>query len=129
MSILDYLSDSIFSQESSTGFHFAGLIFLILTIRAIIQLNKTKSIKNRFYNAKTVGQLVLIGAWCYLTYFYVRKNKHSKDKKTLKNVVKLQNATKKALLALIIAFFASIDLVIAPFWLIWVIAYYLEDWV
>ena len=90
MSILDYLSDSIFSQESSTGFHFAGLIFLILTIRAIIQLNKTKLIKNRFYNAKTVGQLVLIGAWCYLTYFYVRKNKHSKDKKTLKNVVKLQ---------------------------------------
>ncbi len=57
------------------------------------------------------------------------KNKHSKDKKVLDTIGKLQNATKKALLALLIAFFASIDLIIAPFWLIWVIAYYLEDWV
>jgi hypothetical protein len=30
---------------------------------------------------------------------------------------------------LLIAFFARIDLVIAPFWLVWLIAYYLEDWV
>ena len=68
-------------------------------------------------------------AWIYLIYNYSSKNKDSKDKKILENVEKLKNASKKAILALLIAFFARIDLVIAPFWLIWMMAYYLEDWV
>ena len=129
MSIVDYLSHSIFSQDSASGFKIAGVLFLLLTLRAIIQLKKTKLILDFFKEPKTIGQLILICVWCYLIYSYVKKNKHSKDEKTLENIEKLQNATKKALLALFIAFFASIDLVIAPFWLIWVIAYYLEDWV
>jgi putative Mn2+ efflux pump MntP len=129
MSIVDYLSHNIFSQDSTAGFRIAGVLFLLLTLRAIIQLKKTKLIIDFFKEPKTIGQLILISLWCYLIYSYVTKNKHSKDKKTLENIEKLQNATKKALLALLIAFFASIDLVIAPFWLIWVIAYYLEDWV
>ena len=48
---------------------------------------------------------------------------------SFRNVEKLKNASKKAILALLIAFFTRIDLVIAPFWLIWMMAYYLEDWV
>ena len=67
--------------------------------------------------------------WIYLIYNYSSKNKDSKDKKISENVEKLKNASKKAILALLIAFFARIDLVIAPFWLIWMMAYYLEDWV
>ncbi len=129
MTIIDYLSNSIFSTNETTGFHISVFIFILLTIRAIIQLKKTKLIIDFFKEPKTIGQLSLIVAWVYLIYNYSSQNKDSKDKKILKNVEKLKNASKKAILALLIAFFTRIDLVIAPFWLIWMMAYYLEDWV
>tara|TARA_Y100000996_G_scaffold357071_1_gene298208 strand:- start:203 stop:592 length:390 start_codon:yes stop_codon:yes gene_type:complete len=129
MTIVDYLSNSIFSTDGTTGFNVAVLLFLLLTLRAIIQLGKLKDIIEFFKKPKTIGQLSLIVAWIYLIYNYSSKNKDSKDKKILENVEKLKNASKKAILALLIAFFARIDLVIAPFWLIWMMAYYLEDWV
>ena len=129
MTIVDYLSNSIFSTDGATGFNVAVLLFLLLTLRAIIQLGKLKDIIEFFKKPKTIGQLSLIVAWIYLIYNYSSKNKDSKDKKILENVEKLKNASKKAILALLIAFFARIDLVIAPFWLIWMMAYYLEDWV
>ncbi len=129
MTIIDYLSNSIFSTDGTTGFNVAVILFLLLTLRAIIQLGKLKDIIEFFKKPKTIGQLSLIVAWIYLIYNYSSKNKDSKDKKILENVEKLKNASKKAILALLIAFFARIDLVIAPFWLIWMMAYYLEDWV
>jgi|TARA_B110000014_G_scaffold245465_1_gene217444 hypothetical protein len=129
MTIVDYLSNSIFSINGTAGFNVALILFFLLTIRAIIQLGKLKNIIDFFKKPKTIGQLSLIVAWIYLIYNYASKNKDSKDKKTLENVEKLKNASKKAILALLIAFFARIDLVIAPFWLIWIMAYYLEDWV
>jgi len=129
MTIVDYLSNSIFSTDGTTGFNVAVILFLLLTLRAIIQLGKLKDIIEFFKKPKTIGQLSLIVAWIYLIYNYSSKNKNSKDKKISENVEKLKNASKKAILALLIAFFARIDLVIAPFWLIWMMAYYLEDWV
>ena len=129
MTIIDYLSDTIFSTDGTTGFNIAVILFLLLTLRAIIQLSKLKEIIEFFKKPKTIGQLSLIVGWIYLIYNYSSKNKDSKDKKISENVEKLKNASKKAILALLIAFFARIDLVIAPFWLIWMMAYYLEDWV
>jgi len=129
MTIVDYLSNSIFSINVTAGFNVALILFFLLTIRAIIQLGKLKNIIDFFKKPKTIGQLSLIVTWIYLIYNYASKNKDSKDKKTLENVEKLKNASKKAILALLIALFARIDLVIAPFWLIWIMAYYLEDWV
>ena len=124
MNILDTISDNIFAQGTSTGFHISIVIFILLTIRAILALNKTSELYKFFANTKTIGQLCLIVVWCYLIYRFVKT--HPKDEK---HSAKLQEATKKAILALLIAFFARIDLVIAPFWLVWLIAYYLEDWV
>ena len=129
MIFVDYLSNSIFSTDGATGFNVTLILFLLLTIRAIIQLGKLKNIIDFFKKPKTIGQLAMIVAWIYLIYNYSSKNKDSKDKKISENVEKLKNASKKAILALLIAFFARIDLVIAPFWLIWMMAYYLEDWV
>jgi len=124
MSLIDTISSNIFAQDNDTGFHIAVVVFVLLTIRAIVSLNKTSELYKFFTHPKTIGQLCLIGVWCYLIYRFV--NNHPKDKKQSE---KLQAATKKAILALVIAFFARIDLVIAPFWLVWLIAYYLEDWV
>jgi amino acid permease len=123
MNILDTISDNIFAQGTSTGFHISIVIFILLTIRAILSLNKTSELYKFFTNAKTIGQLCVIVVWCYLIYRFVKT--HPKDKK---HSAKLQAATKKAILALLIAFFARVDLVIAPFWLVWLIAYYLDDW-
>ena len=124
MNILDTISDNIFAQDTSTGFHIGIAIFILLTIRAIVSLNKTSELYKFFTNTKTVGQLCIIIVWCYLIYRFVKT--HPKDKN---HSAKLKEATKKAMVALLIAFFARIDLVIAPFWLVWLIAYYLEDWV
>ena len=94
MSIVDYLSHSIFSQDSASGFKIAGVLFLLLTLRAIVQLKKTKLILDFFKQPKTIGQLILICAWCYLIYSYIKKNKHSKDEKTLeKKEVAISNIT------------------------------------
>ena len=124
MNIIDNISTTIFAQDTSTGFHIGIVVFVLLTIRAIIMLNKTSELYKFFANTKTIGQLCIIIVWCYLIYRFVKT--HPKDEK---HSAKLQEATKKAILALLIAFFARIDLVIAPFWLVWLIAYYLEDWV
>ena len=124
MNILDTISATIFAQDATTGFYIGIVVFVLLTIWAIIMLNKTSELYKFFANTKTIGQLCLIVVWCYLIYRFVKT--HPKDKK---HSAKLQEATKKAILALLIAFFARIDLVIAPFWLVWLIAYYLEDWV
>jgi len=124
MNIIDTISDTIFAQNTSSGFHIGVVVFVLLTIRAIISLNRTSELYKFLTDTKTIGQLCLIVVWCYLIYRFIKS--HPKDKK---HSVKLQEATKKAILALLIAFFARIDLVIAPFWLVWLIAYYLEDWV
>ena len=46
------------------------------------------------------------------------------DEKDKNQVYKVQIATKRAIVALIVAYFARIDLVIAPFWLVWVFAFW-----
>ena len=63
MTIVDYLSNSIFSTDGTTGFNVAVLLFLLLTLRAIIQLGKLKDIIEFFKKPKTIGQLSLIVAW------------------------------------------------------------------
>ena len=42
---------------------------------------------------------------------------------------KVKTALKKAILAFIIAIFAEMGLTIAPFWLVFVLSYYLEGWI
>ena len=123
MSIIDSINNFLFAG-SDQDFHYAAILFLLLTLRAIVVKGKSSEVIKFFKNPKTIGNLVLIMIWCYLVYRFSKNKKAS-----TKNVNRVQNATKKALLALVIAFFARIELVIAPFWLIWVIAYYLEDWV
>ena len=123
MSIIDSINNFLFAG-SDQDFPYASILFLLLTLRAIVAKGKSLEVIKFFKNPRTIGNLVLIMIWCYLIYRFSKNKKAS-----TKNVNRVQNATKKALLALVIAFFARIELVIAPFWLIWVIAYYLEDWV
>jgi len=49
MIFVDYLSNSIFSTDGATGFNVTLILFLLLTIRAIIQLGKLKNIIDFFF--------------------------------------------------------------------------------
>ena len=54
---------------------------------------------------------------------YTIRNDNSDDSRRLKE------ALKKALLAFIIALFAEVGLTIAPFWLVFTLAYYMDGWI
>ena len=125
MSIINKISDNIFkNMTNSYGFYISIIMFIAITLKAIINLNKLKEMTNFFKNSTTVIQLLIIAFWVFLVQNYT-----SQQEKNDKMSEKLKVATKRALIALLIAFFTKIDLVIAPFWLIWVIGYYLEEWI
>ena len=52
MNILDTISATIFAQDATTGFHIGIVVFVLLTIRAIIMLNKTSELYKFFVNTK-----------------------------------------------------------------------------
>lgn len=125
MNIINQIADSIFkNMGTSFGFSISMIFFIVLTIRAVLNLNKFKEVKSFFDNPNAIIQLIIIAFWILLVRNYINRQKDGDE-----NSEKLKIATKKALISLLIAFFAKIDLAIAPFWLIWVVGYYLEDWV
>jgi len=58
MNILDTISDTIFAKDTGTGFHIGIVVFVLLTIRAIIMLNKTSELYKFFTDAKTIVNYV-----------------------------------------------------------------------
>ena len=48
---------------------------------------------------------------------------------TTKDAIAVKDALKKGIIALIIAQLAELGLTITPFWLVFVVAYYLEGWI
>lgn len=123
--IEDFLYKNVFKtifEKNSMGFNFSVSLFMILTIKTIFDLKKHKKIL-AIFNRQMILNLLFISFWVWGTFTYASKHKNDKNASTL------QSATKKALVALVIAFFAKIELVLAPFWFVWVISYYLDDWV
>lgn len=104
-------------------YSFALISIFLLTIRAIFKSKKaTQSIKILFTNKRwIINFLMIITFIIYI--FYVTHNNNSPESKRLKT------SLKKAIVALLIAIFAELGLTIAPFWLVFVLAYYLEGWI
>ena len=59
-------------------------------------------------------------------YVYIMYSTADDDSEEAK---KTQEALKKAIIAFIIALFAELGLTIAPFWWVFVLAYYMEGWI
>lgn len=100
-------------------------IFTILCISLIIlyQKNDLDILLNDLTNKRFI--IWILGIIIYSTYIL-------NNKSNTKESQKVKSATKKALVALIIAYFAKLDLVIAPFWIVWVFCYYTnekDEWV
>ena len=95
----------------------------LLTLRAGFKSKKARSkleelITNKRWLVNFVIIMVFVG---YIV--YVTKNDNSDDAE------KTKDALKKALLAFMIALFAEFGLTIAPFWLVFTLAYYMEGWI
>tara|TARA_Y100001970_G_C14201055_1_gene841102 strand:- start:159 stop:476 length:318 start_codon:yes stop_codon:yes gene_type:complete len=104
-------------------YSFALISIFLLTIRAIVKSKKaTESIKELFTNKRWVINFSMIIAFI-IYIFYVTYNNNSSESERLKTAIK------KAIVALLIAVFAELGLTIAPFWLVFVLAYYLEGWI
>ena len=95
----------------------------ILTLRAGFQSPKARENLMELLSKKkwVINLLLIIGFIAYI--IYSTKDDDSEEAK------KTQEALKKAIMAFIIALFAELGLTIAPFWWVFVLAYYMEGWI
>lgn len=90
---------------------FAGIVFYTLFNNE----EKLEKIRNLFNNKTFLISLIFIVAWCF---YWLKIN--------TVNVSRYKKATKQAIIGLIIALFAYLDLTIAPFWFVWLSAFFLN---
>ena len=102
----------------SLGFLISAGIFSIITILRIVTDKETFKMLKELVSSKffLISMIMVIGFSVYSLSL-----KSENDEK----IENLQLAVKHAILALLIAILAKIDLVIAPFWLIFMASYYL----
>jgi len=91
---------------------------LSISMAILYKKNKLQEIKEDFGNVRF---LIPLAGTILFSYVVLNQKGETKD------IEKMQTATKRALVALIVAYFARIDLVIAPFWLVWVFSYWTKE--
>ena len=103
----------------SLGFLISAGMFSIITILRIVSDKETFKMLKELVSSKffLISMIMVIG----FSVYSLSLNNDENDEK-LEN---LQLAVKHAILALLIAILAKIDLAIAPFWLIFMASYYL----
>ena len=92
-------------------------VFVISIYEIIDNPEKFSNFKKLVTSKRWFGHFLLLVLFSIAMFYYHPKHTHERE------------STKKALTAFIIAIFASIDLTIAPFWIIWVLSYSFENWV
>ena len=100
------------------------LLFTIISIyytRANIKLNKLFNDKAWFINI-----CVIIVFSAYIMHKEPSSDLKDKDSKDIEHQ---QDAIKKAVMSFIIGLFGSLDLTIGPFWVVFVVAYYLNGFI
>jgi len=101
----------------SSGFIISAGVFTLITgLKILFDKKKLNRAKELFSKKSLLMNMVIIAIFS----FYAL-NLKEKDEK----VENLQLSIKHGLLGLIIAILANIDLVVAPFWLIFLASYYL----
>ena len=95
-------------------------MFIFVGITGIILFydeERKSKLKNLFTNKLFLGTLIIIASFSIWTL-----NMQGDDEQT----VKVKKATKQGLLGFIIALLAFLDLKAAPFFIIWLVSYYLD---
>ena len=93
------------------------LVFVLSIYEIINNKEKFKKFKEIFTGKRWLKHFAILVSFSASMFLFYPRKSHERE------------ATKKALTAFIIAIFASIDLTIAPFWIIWVLTYSFDNWV
>ena len=96
---------------------FTFLASLVLLTRVPFMMRQLKKFKQMFRNQSWSWNFLLI--LCFSIYILF----HDKERENVKE------ATKKAIIAFIIAIFSELHLTIAPFWLVFLVSYFFEGWI
>lgn len=97
---------------------YPALMFAIITLMVVYRNPASrKKVVELLHNKVFMGGLMMVVLW---SFFSLRGNAKSEEDK------KSREATKSAIIALIIAIMSELHLSIAPFWLVWIAAYYLD---
>ena len=114
---VDNLANYMFSDKNSDIFNMSMFIFIVITSYKISINKEMLNIVKKFFQQKTsVINLLIIAFFCFLVYRFKENNNDEIAKKTT-------DATKKAIIGLFIALFAKVDMIIAPFWFIWILSF------
>lgn len=103
----------MFDLNKNHEFIFA-LGFLVFYSVTIVTKRHVNKLHGLFTNKLWLMNLTIIFAWCVYVY-RVKKDE------------KLKDATEKAIIGFTIALFAYFDITIAPFWFIFLFAYYTHN--
>tara|TARA_A100001015_G_C15035260_1_gene735785 strand:+ start:1153 stop:1470 length:318 start_codon:yes stop_codon:yes gene_type:complete len=104
----------MFDIESYTSF---GFLFLVTTMIIIKDKNKIKKFFELIKNPMFPINILLV--LCFSVYMLTSDDNTDEGERR-------KSATKQAILGLLIAFMAHIEMKVAPFWLIWTASYYLN---
>lgn len=104
------------------GFIGSLITILVLTLYTTFKKKKIDRIITLLKDKGWLINFIFIIVWS--TYILLLDDKTNSDE-----LQKVKESIKKAMIAFIIAFFAYLDLTIAPFWLVFTFAYYSEGWI
>lgn len=98
------------------GFLVAMGIFSMITMGILVShKDKQQKVLGLLKNKSFLFSLVVIVGWSYYCLYQISDDLNDDYKK----------ATKQAIIAFIIALLAHLELKVAPYWLVWITAYYL----
>ena len=103
---------------TQTNFIYPFLGFVIVTAIIVFTNEEKKSLVIKLIKSKTF----MFSLICVIIYSVWTLNDKSDDEETDRR----KRATREAILGFIIAILAYLDLKVAPFWIIWLVSYYLD---
>ena len=121
----------IFNMSQEHRFHvlISFSIFIVITLLRIFgiwgSISPLKKLKHIFSNTHFLLGFMLVVCWSFFILGMDGAKYLTSDNGTYDSYIE---ATKKSILAIIIAIFAKIELIIPVFWLVWLSAFYLQGW-
>jgi len=121
---IDLVADYIFKNETKNknNMKIWPFIFIAITMYKLINDKHMFETLKSFLNKKTtIINIIIISLFCFLIYRFQKNNNNNE------NVQNAIDSTKKAIVAIFIALFAKLDMVLAPFWFIWLLSFYMGN--
>jgi hypothetical protein len=104
-------------------------IFFVITVMRLAGVwgsaGPLKKLKDIFTHLGFVIGFIIAIAWTIFILVFGGANYFTDDDEIYNSYIE---ATKHGVLAIIIALFAKIELIIPVFWLVWLVAFYLDGW-